>query len=105
MASALGLPAVLDNDLNVMALGELNAGVARSLDSFLLSRSAQASGAGSSCEASRIAASTAAAGDVGHIRADTTEPACACGNIGCLEAFFGDTACFSVDDTATVRIL
>jgi predicted NBD/HSP70 family sugar kinase len=32
------------------------------------------------------------AGDIGHIRVDEFGPTCACGNTGCLEAFFGGAA-------------
>jgi predicted NBD/HSP70 family sugar kinase len=32
------------------------------------------------------------AGDIGHIRVQDDGPVCACGNAGCLEAFFGGAA-------------
>jgi predicted NBD/HSP70 family sugar kinase len=35
---------------------------------------------------------TGCAGDIGHIRVDDSGPTCACGNTGCLEAWFGGAA-------------
>ena len=42
------------------------------------------------------------AGDIGHIRVDDHGPACACGNTGCLEAYFGGAA-LARDATAAAR--
>ena len=92
LASALGLPAALDNDVNVMAIGELHAGVARSLDSFLFVKIGTGIGCGIVVHGELYRGVDGCAGDIGHIRAEATGPTCACGNIGCLEAFFGGAA-------------
>ena len=42
------------------------------------------------------------AGDIGHIRAESGGPVCACGNQGCLEAFFGGAA-LARDATAAAQ--
>jgi predicted NBD/HSP70 family sugar kinase len=42
------------------------------------------------------------AGDIGHIRIDDDGPVCACGNAGCLEAYFGGAA-LARDATAEAR--
>jgi predicted NBD/HSP70 family sugar kinase len=42
------------------------------------------------------------AGDIGHIRVEASGPVCACGNRGCLEAFFGGSA-LARDATAAAR--
>lgn len=92
LSSALQLPAVLDNDVNVMAMGELHAGVARNLDSFLFVKIGTGIGCGIVVHGELYRGVDGCAGDIGHIRADATGPVCACGNIGCLEAFFGGAA-------------
>jgi glucokinase-like ROK family protein len=92
MASALSLPAVLDNDVNVMAMGERHSGVARNLDSFLFVKIGTGIGCGIVVNGELYRGVDGCAGDIGHIRADATGPVCACGNIGCLEAFFGGAA-------------
>jgi glucokinase-like ROK family protein len=92
LSSALGLPAVLDNDVNLMAMGELHAGVARNLDSFLFVKIGTGIGCGIVVHGELYRGVDGCAGDIGHIRADATGPVCACGNIGCLEAFFGGAA-------------
>ena len=92
LASALSLPAVLDNDVNVMAIGELHAGVARNLDSFLFVKIGTGIGCGIVVHGELYRGVDGCAGDIGHIRAEATGPTCACGNIGCLEAFFGGAA-------------
>ena len=66
------------------------------------SRSAPASAAGSWSAATSTAAPTARAGDIGHIRAESGGPVCACGNQGCLEAFFGGAA-LARDATAAAQ--
>ncbi len=92
VGTALGLPAVLDNDVNVMAMGELHSGVARHLDSFLFVKIGTGIGCGIVVHGELYRGIDGCAGDIGHIRADATGPLCACGNIGCLEAFFGGAA-------------
>ncbi len=92
LSTALRLPAVLDNDVNVMAMGERHAGVARNLDSFLFVKIGTGIGCGIVVHGELYRGVDGCAGDIGHIRADATGPVCACGNIGCLEAFFGGAA-------------
>ena len=89
----LGCPVLVDNDVNIMALGEQHAGrrplgVATSCSS----RSAPASAAASSSTASSTAAPTAAPATSATSGSTTNGPVCACGNVGCLEAFFGGAA-------------
>jgi glucokinase-like ROK family protein len=92
LANALNLPVVLDNDVNLMALGELHAGVARNAESFLFVKIGTGIGCGIVVRGQLYRGVDGCAGDIGHIRADDTGPVCACGNIGCLEAFFGGAA-------------
>jgi glucokinase-like ROK family protein len=75
----------VDNDVNIMALGELRAGAGKGIDNFLFVKVGTGIGAGIICHGLVHRGSTGSAGDIGHIRADQKGPTCRCGNVGCLE--------------------
>ena len=75
----------VDNDVNMMALGELRAGAGKGIDNFLFIKIGTGIGAGIICHGLVHRGSTGSAGDIGHISVDRTGPTCHCGNIGCLE--------------------
>jgi len=79
-------PVFVDNDVNVMALGEHWAGEGRGVNNFIFIKIATGIGAGIICNGHIYRGEQGCAGDVGHIMADTSGPRCNCGNIGCLEA-------------------
>ncbi|KAA9380627.1 ROK family transcriptional regulator [Microbispora amethystogenes] len=87
-----GCPVLVDNDVNIMALGELHAGLARSVDDFLLVKIGTGIGCGIVVDGEIYRGVTGSAGDIGHIRVDEDGPLCTCGNTGCLEAYFGGAA-------------
>jgi glucokinase-like ROK family protein len=92
ISQELGCPVLVDNDVNIMALGELHAGLAKSVDDFLLVKIGTGIGCGIVVDGSIYRGVSGSAGDIGHIRVDDSGPTCACGNAGCLEAFFGGAA-------------
>ncbi len=92
MSREFDCPALLDNDVNVMALGEQHAGVARTIEDFLFVKIGTGIGCGIVVDGSLYRGVDGCAGDIGHIRVDDVGPTCACGNVGCLEAFFGGAA-------------
>ncbi|MEU6008072.1 ROK family protein [Streptomyces sp. NPDC047453] len=92
MSQELGCPVLVDNDVNLMALGEQHAGVARSVRDFLCVKLGTGIGCGVVVGGEVHRGVTGSAGDIGHIQADPDGPRCACGNIGCLEAYFGGSA-------------
>jgi glucokinase-like ROK family protein len=75
----------VDNDVNMMALGELRAGAGRGVDNFLFIKVGTGIGAGIICHGLVHRGSAGSAGDIGHICADRNGPICRCGNSGCLE--------------------
>jgi glucokinase-like ROK family protein len=91
-ASELGCPVLVDNDVNIMALGEKHAGIARSVDDFLFVKIGTGIGCGIVVGGEVYRGVSGSAGDIGHIRVDDAGPTCLCGNTGCLEAFFGGNA-------------
>ncbi len=92
VSRALGCPALLDNDVNVLAAGEQHAGVARSSRDFLFVKIGTGIGCGMVVAGSVYRGVDGCAGDIGHIRVEDAGPVCACGNTGCLEAFAGGAA-------------
>jgi glucokinase-like ROK family protein len=92
LAGKWGCPVTVDNDVNVMALGERHAGVARSLDDLIFVKVGTGIGCGIVLGGRVYRGVAGTAGDIGHIRLDDYGPACACGEVGCLEAYFGGGA-------------
>jgi len=102
MSRELGCPVLLDNDVNVMALGEQHAGVAKRARDFLFVKIGTGIGCGIVIDGELYRGVDGCAGDIGHIRVDEFGPTCACGNTGCLEAFFGGAA-LARDATAAAK--
>ena len=88
----LGCPVVLDNDVNVMAIGELHSGVAKNNRDFLFVKLGTGIGCGIVVSGELYRGVAGCAGDIGHIRIDDSGPTCVCGNAGCLEAYAGGAA-------------
>ncbi len=77
---------IVDNDVNMMAQGELAAGAGRKHENFLFVKIGTGIGCGIVARGEIYRGSTGSAGDIGHICADRNGPMCHCGNVGCLEA-------------------
>ena len=78
-------PVFVDNDVNLMALGELWR-LKRGLPNFIVIKIGTGIGCGIVCHGSVYRGATGSAGDVGHICVDTEGTRCHCGNRGCVEA-------------------
>jgi glucokinase-like ROK family protein len=88
-----GVPVWVDNDVNVMALGEVREGVARGHENVVFIKIGTGIGAGIIAGGKLHRGAQGCAGDVGHIQvADSDHTVCRCGNIGCLEALAGGAA-------------
>jgi predicted NBD/HSP70 family sugar kinase len=87
-----GCPVAVDNDVNAMALGERHAGVARSTEDLMFVKIGTGIGCGIVLGGKVYRGVAGTAGDIGHIRLDDYGPTCACGEVGCLEAYFGGAA-------------
>lgn len=77
---------VVDNDVNVMALGEKNQGAGKGVENLIFVKIGTGIGAGIICEGIIYRGSKGSAGDIGHISVNKSGPLCHCGNKGCLEA-------------------
>ena len=78
-------PVWVDNDVNLMALGELWR-LKRTLPNFLVIKIGTGIGCGVVCHGEVYRGANGSAGDVGHICVDPAGPRCRCGNLGCVEA-------------------
>jgi glucokinase-like ROK family protein len=87
-----GCPSVVDNDVNIMAVGERHGGVAHSVDDFLFVKIGTGVGCGIVLAGEVYRGTDGCAGDIGHIQVDSHGPVCSCGNVGCLEAQFSGAA-------------
>jgi glucokinase-like ROK family protein len=92
LARRFGCPVLVDNDVNVMAVGEHWGGVARSVANYLFVKIGTGIGCGIMIRGQVYRGIDGCAGDIGHINVDPDGPVCACGNSGCLEAMFGGAA-------------
>ncbi len=83
---ATGVPVLVDNDVNIMALGERRTHLA-DVDDVVLIKVATGIGAGIVSGGRLQRGAQGTAGDLGHVRvARAGEVVCRCGNTGCLEA-------------------
>jgi glucokinase-like ROK family protein len=85
-------PVVVDNDVNIMAIGERHGGVAHSVDNLLFLKLGTGVGCGIYLGGQVYRGTDGCAGDIGHIQLDGQGQVCACGNVGCLEAVFSGAA-------------
>jgi predicted NBD/HSP70 family sugar kinase len=92
LSQHLGAPVLVDNDVNIMALGEMHSGLSRSVKDFLFVKIGTGVGCGVVVDGSVYRGVSGSAGDIGHIRIEDDGPVCACGNTGCLESFFSGAA-------------
>lgn len=88
-----GVPTWIDNDVNLMMLGELRAGAARGQPDAVFVKVGSGIGAGLISHGRMHRGAQGCAGDIGHIEAETnSDVVCRCGNRGCLEALAGGAA-------------
>jgi glucokinase-like ROK family protein len=92
-AARYGAPVWIDNDVNVLALGEWRSGVAAGHANVVVVKIGTGIGAGIISDGHLHRGAQGSAGDVGHIQVtDDPTVVCRCGNIGCLEAVAGGAA-------------
>ena len=90
-ARRYGTPVLVDNDVNIMALGE-HWTHWRDRGHLLFIKVGTGIGCGIVVEGHIHRGAKGAAGDIGHIRLAEHEVICRCGNVGCLEAVSGGAA-------------
>jgi glucokinase-like ROK family protein len=83
---------LVDNDVNLMALGALRQGRAHDAENTLFIKVGSGIGGGIVCGGRVYRGASGCAGDIGHIIVQRNGPLCRCGNRGCVEALAGGMA-------------
>ena len=92
-SSRYDVPVWVDNDVNLMALGELRAGVAASEKNVIFVKVSTGIGAGLISSGALHRGAQGCAGEIGHVRIDEANGViCRCGKIGCLSALASGSA-------------
>jgi predicted NBD/HSP70 family sugar kinase len=87
------VPTLVDNDVNIMALGEYWTHWREQVDDLLFIKVGTGIGCGIVASGRIQRGAQGAAGDIGHIRvAGHDDAVCVCGNTGCVEAVAGGGA-------------
>ena len=87
MEKQFRLPAVVTNDANAAALGELLFGDARGLKNFVMITLGTGLGSGLVVNGELIYGEDGFAGELGHVRVKDNGRQCGCGKRGCLETY------------------
>lgn len=102
-AARYGAPVWVDNDVNVLALGEWRSGVAAGHENVVVIKVGTGIGAGIISGGRIHRGAQGSAGDVGHISVtDDRTVICRCGNVGCLEALAGGAAIGRAGEAAAI---
>ncbi|MEU4800576.1 ROK family protein [Streptomyces sp. NPDC023327] len=92
LSEAIGLPVVVNNDVNTLVVAERWFGQGRDVDSFAVVTVGPGIGCGLLLDGALFSGATGLAGELGHLPLDPAGPMCSCGRRGCLEALAGDRA-------------
>ena len=82
----------VDNDVNVVALGEWRFGAGRGTRHSVYVTLGTGVGGGLVSNGALVRGATGSAGEIGHTSVQLDGPRCACGRQGCLEALIGTAA-------------
>lgn len=83
----VGLPAVVTNDANAAALGEMLFGSAKGMKDFIVITLGTGLGSGIVVNGKLVVGHDGFAGELGHITVEENGRLCGCGKKGCLEAY------------------
>ncbi len=86
----LKMPVLVDNDVNIMALGECKFGAGRGARDAVCITLGTGVGGGIIIDGSLYRGATFSAGEVGHMPLKEDGLACNCGGYGCLERYVGN---------------
>ncbi len=89
LEAAFGVPAVIDNDCNLGALGELRQGAGRGFHDLIYVNAGNGVGAGFILGGRLHRGAAGSAGEIGHMTVDPYGQTCRCGNRGCVDTVVG----------------
>jgi len=103
LEARLGVPVIVDNDVNALAVAEQWFGAGRGVTDFLVLSLGRGVGLGMVLQSRLYRGANGGAGEFGHTVVRADGPQCACGRHGCLEAFVSDPAIARQASTALGR--
>jgi glucokinase len=89
ISAKTGVPTFVDNDVNVLALGEWVFGLGQGAASCVVLAVGSAVGAGIILDGRLVRGKSGFAGELGHIPIHFDGPPCPCGGRGCLSLYVG----------------
>src|SRR5580658_1622113 len=92
LAEALGLPVLVDNDVNTLTIAEQWFGDGHGVDHFVVVSVGEGIGAGIVMNGKLYRGADGGAGELGHLPIADSGVRCSCGSTGCLEAVASDGA-------------
>ncbi len=87
----LGIPVRLTNDANAAAMGEMQYGVAKGMQNFIMITLGTGVGSGIVVNGQMVLGCDGMAGELGHVIVEKDGRQCGCGRKGCLEAYCSAT--------------
>lgn len=92
LRTALGVPVLVENDVNALAVAERLYGVGQQHGSYVIVTIGRGVGCGIVVDGAIYRGGKGGAGEIGHIPVEVDGPLCGCGSRGCLEALIGEDA-------------
>ena len=92
LRAALGVPVLVENDVNTLAVAERLYGTGREHGSYLVVTIGRGIGCGIVIDGAVYRGASGGAGEIGHVPMSLDGPLCGCGSRGCLEAHIGEDA-------------
>lgn len=89
LREALGVPVLVDNDVNALAAAQSVYGTGRDHAAYLVVTIGRGIGCGIVQNGAVSRGANGGAGEIGHLPVSDDGPRCGCGNLGCLEAHVG----------------
>lgn len=91
LRSRLGIPVLVENDVNTLAVADRLYGAGREHNTYLVVTIGRGIGCGMVIDGSIYRGAFGGAGEIGHIPVEYPGGRdCSCGSVGCLEAWVGD---------------
>lgn len=88
----LGMPVIVENNINALAVAERLFGHGRHHQTFLVVSVGEEIGASFFTDGTLLRGASNSAGEIAHVLVDPGGPGCECGNRGCLQAVIGPDA-------------
>lgn len=99
------LPAILENDVNCAALGEMWMGAAKGKENFLCLTIGTGIGGGVVLKGELLRGESSVAAEFGHIQIVKNGVQCGCGNRGCYQSYASTTALLELAEEKTGKKL